>query len=263
MYYYGTSSQINPTLSYYTMLYCNSCTQNTFPTSSLSGYHYGCPDFLFWKLTTVSPAPTSTLGLPADTVTPTAPTGLIGIAGNQQATLRWNKNTQFDLAKYFIYRNTTNNPSTAALIDSVAGSPPDTNYTATGLTNGNTYYFWVKAADRFCVPRISAFSNVATVTPLSVPGTQNAVPKIFALHQNYPNPFNPVTKIKYDIPKGTFVTITVYDITGREVETLVNEYIAAGYHELTFDARNLASGVYFYKLEAGSFTSEKKMIVVK
>jgi hypothetical protein len=57
--------------------------------------------------------------------------------------------------------------------------------------------------------------------------------------------------------------MTVFDITGREVETLVNEYLAAGYHEADFDATNLASGVYFYKIEAGSFVDQKKMIVLK
>ena len=190
-------------------------------------------------------------------------TGLTAVSGNQQATLHWNKNTEFDIAMYYVLRNTTNNPATATLIDSVSGTPPDSNYTATGLTNGQTYYFWVKAADRFCVPRISGVSNVAQANPVVIAINQTGVPKAFALHQNYPNPFNPATKIKYDIPKGTIVRLTIYDLTGREVEVLVNEFIAAGYHEVTFDAQNYASGVYFYKLEAGTFTDRKKMIVLK
>ncbi len=263
MYYYGAPTTVNSSLTFIDMRYCNSCTQNTFPTTVLTGLHYGIPDFLFYKITTVSPAPTATFGLPADTNTPVAPSGLIGIAGNQTATLRWNKNTEFDLAKYFVYRGLTNVPASSSLIDSVGGTPPDTNYTATGLNNGTIYYFWVRAVDRFCSRRIGGYSNMATVTPVIVAGIQKGVPKVFALHQNYPNPFNPVTKILYDLPKGSIVRLMIYDITGKEVELLVNEYIAAGYHEVSFDAHNLASGVYFYKIEAGIFTDQKKMIVLK
>jgi hypothetical protein len=263
MYYFGPPTQINSSFTFINMMYCNSCTQNTYPTTTLTGQHYGIPDFLFYKITSVTPAPTATYGPAADTNTPASPTGLIGIAGNQQVTLRWNRNTEFDLAKYLIYRNTTNNPATSTLIDSVGGTPPDTNYTATGLVNGTTYYFWVRAADRFCSRRIGGYSNVATVTPVAITINTNKVPKVFALHQNFPNPFNPSTKIKYDLPKGSIVRLTIYDITGREVEVLVNEFIAAGYHEVTFDSQNLASGVYFYKIDAGVFSDKKKMIVVK
>lgn len=260
-YAYGTSTQINPAFTYGTMMYCNSCTQNTFPTTQLAGYHYGIPDLLFWKYNTVTPAPTATFGLPADTNTPAAPANLIGIAGNQQAQLKWSRNVDFDMAKYFVYRNTTNNPGSATLIDSV--NHPDTSYLATGLNNGTGYYFWVRAVDRFCVPRLSPFSNFALVTPSAIAKLGDPIPKVFALHQNYPNPFNPNTTIKFDLPKGSIVMLTVYDVTGRLVERLVGEYLAAGYHEVTFEAQNLASGVYFYKIEAGSFSDRKKMVLVK
>jgi Secretion system C-terminal sorting domain/Domain of unknown function (DUF2341)/Fibronectin type III domain len=260
-YYFGTSSQINSHLTYGDMKYCNSCTQNTFPTSTLSNYQYGYPDFWFYVAATpVSPAPTFTLGAPADTNTPAAPTNLTGSAGNQTAFLQWHKNTEFDVVKYYIYRHTSNNPGSSTLIDST--SQPDTVYTATGLNNGTPYYFWVRAVDAFCAPRISGYSNFALVTPVIVAGNQQ-VPKEFALHQNYPNPFNPVTTIKYDLPKNAFVRITVFDVTGREVEVLVNEFKTAGYHELSFSAENLASGAYFYKIEAGEFVTQKKMVVIK
>ena len=261
MYFYGTSSQIAPHLSYVAMKYCNSCTQNTFPTSTLTNYHYGIPDFLYYvPVTPVSPAPTVTTGAPADTNTPAAPTNLTGSAGNQTAYLQWNKNTEFDVVKYYIYRHTSNVPGSATLIDST--SQPDTVYTATGLNNGTPYYFWVRAIDAFCSPRISGYSNFALVTPVIVAGNQQ-VPKEYALHQNYPNPFNPVTTIQYDLPKNSFVRITVFDVTGKEVEILVNEFMTAGYHEISFSAQNLASGAYFYKMEAGTFVTQKKMVIVK
>ncbi len=103
------------------------------------------------------------------------------------------------------------------------------------------------------------------------------IPLQYMLFQNYPNPFNPTTKIKYSIPSSDLETghpdksgqvapsvqLKVYDILGRKVATLVNEEKASGNYEVTFDAKNLASGVYFYKIEAGDFTQSKKMIILR
>jgi hypothetical protein len=88
-------------------------------------------------------------------------------------------------------------------------------------------------------------------------------PKSFNLHPNYPNPFNPVTNIQYDIPEDALVTLKIFDLSGREVAILVNEYKVAGYYIYSFDASYLSSGVYFYKLEAGGFESVRKMILLK
>ncbi len=85
----------------------------------------------------------------------------------------------------------------------------------------------------------------------------------FILYQNYPNPFNPTTTINYQIPKYGMVTIKIYDILGREIKTLVNEYKPAGRYNITFNASNLASGVYFYRLQAGEFTETKKLLLLK
>jgi len=85
----------------------------------------------------------------------------------------------------------------------------------------------------------------------------------FELYQNYPNPFNPVTNIKYDLPKDVFVTIKIYDLLGREIKTLVNEFKSAGSHIVTFNGSELASGVYFYRLVTDRFTDTKKMVVLK
>ncbi|MEP0862683.1 MAG: T9SS type A sorting domain-containing protein, partial [Ignavibacterium sp.] len=87
----------------------------------------------------------------------------------------------------------------------------------------------------------------------------------FILEQNYPNPFNPSTKIKYVIPNGVrnLVTLKVYDVLGNEVATLVNEEKPAGIYEVEFNASKLSSGIYFYKLQAGSFVETKKMILLK
>jgi len=90
-----------------------------------------------------------------------------------------------------------------------------------------------------------------------------SIPKEYKLAQNYPNPFNPSTTIKYSIPSSEFITLKVFDVLGNEVETLVNEEKSAGSYEVNFNASNLASGIYFYTLQAGKFTETKKLILLK
>jgi hypothetical protein len=99
--------------------------------------------------------------------------------------------------------------------------------------------------------------------PVGVEPPGSNVPSSFALYQNYPNPFNPVTNIQYDIPKASNVSLKVYDMGGREISTLVNESKQPGTYNISFDASNLSSGAYFYKLTAGDFTKTMKMILVK
>ncbi|MBK6913317.1 MAG: T9SS type A sorting domain-containing protein [Ignavibacteriales bacterium] len=112
---------------------------------------------------------------------------------------------------------------------------------------------------------------------LSAVGVEEELPYNFELLQNYPNPFNPSTKIKYTIPtvtlslsKGdTYVTLKVYDVLGNEVAVLVDEFRQAGIYEVTFDASQLSSGIYFYTLkvypvsEAGIFIETKKLVLMK
>jgi hypothetical protein len=100
-------------------------------------------------------------------------------------------------------------------------------------------------------------------TTTSVSNQIVGIPKKYDLKQNYPNPFNPITKINYELPKDGFVKLTVYDILGREVRTLINEVKAAGYYSVDFDATSLSSGVYFYKLESGTFSDIKRMMLIK
>ncbi len=103
-----------------------------------------------------------------------------------------------------------------------------------------------------------------SLSPITgIVGNENGVPKSFELKQNYPNPFNPVTKINYSVPRAEFVTIKIFDILGREVSTLVNGKLEAGYYSFDFDASSLSSGVYLYKMNAGSFEKTMRMVVVK
>ncbi len=89
------------------------------------------------------------------------------------------------------------------------------------------------------------------------------IPEKYSLHQNYPNPFNPTTNIKFDIHKQGIATLKVYDLLGKEMETLVDEQLSVGTYEVTFNAGSLPSGIYFYVLKTGDFVESKKMILVK
>lgn len=116
------------------------------------------------------------------------------------------------------------------------------------------------SADGFYVDNIKIQNYQDVLTGV---GNNGNVPDRFLLEQNYPNPFNPVTKIKYQLPKAGFVKLTVFDALGKIVRVLVNENKPAGVYEDSFDALNMATGVYFYKLESAEFTDIKKMILVK
>ena len=102
-----------------------------------------------------------------------------------------------------------------------------------------------------------------SVGPNGIQPVSNEIPSKFSLSQNYPNPFNPGTKIKFEVPKSSFIKLTVYDAAGRELTTLVSEQLQAGVYSVDWNAVNSASGVYFYKLEGNGFSAVKKMALVK
>jgi hypothetical protein len=102
-----------------------------------------------------------------------------------------------------------------------------------------------------------------TGTGVTAVGQQTKAPVGFALYQNYPNPFNPSTGIRYRVSGSGIVTLKVYDVLGREVATLVNERKTPGSYSVRFDASGLASGVYFYRLQAGSFAETKKLLLLR
>jgi hypothetical protein len=99
--------------------------------------------------------------------------------------------------------------------------------------------------------------------PVGIHNNNGEIPSAYRLDQNYPNPFNPITIISYGLPKSSNVKLTIYDILGREVTVLVNEFKSIGNYSVEFDASELASGTYIYKIEAGEFVSSKKMALIK
>jgi hypothetical protein len=152
-----------------------------------------------------------------------------------------------------------------------------------GLANYNSYHVYLvdeRLNNSFKVSDDSKFtipSHVKNTNFRLLIGSQsfiqsnggNTAPASFTLYQNYPNPFNPTTTIRYAIPllrgdeRGVFVTLKLYDLLGSEVRTILNEYQFSGNYEIEFDASGLASGVYIYKMQAGSFTDSRKMILLR
>lgn len=108
-------------------------------------------------------------------------------------------------------------------------------------------------------------SNFVRIFQFNVTGMKNLPPvrKAYKLCQNYPNPFNPSTVISYQLPANSFVTLKIYDVLGRQVETLVNGRESAGTHLVVFNASNLVSGVYFYRLQTQAYSETKKLMVLK
>jgi N-acetylneuraminic acid mutarotase len=129
------------------------------------------------------------------------------------------------------------------------------------LANG--HYYWEVAAIN--ISGIGAYSSIWAfqINPTGINNYSSIIPKEFKLHNNFPNPFNPTTKIRFDLPKNVSVKIIVFDITGREIQQLVNRQLSAGAYEYEFNGSNFASGIYFYRIQAGNFTNVKRMVLIK
>lgn len=132
-----------------------------------------------------------------------------------------------------------------------------------GILSLNTKYYWrVNATNISGTGSWSGIWNFR-VNPTGVYQYSSEIPKEYKLHNNYPNPFNPTTKIRFDIPKISNVKISVYDISGRMINQLINSQVKAGQYEILWNANNLSSGVYFYRIETEGYTDVKRMLLVK
>jgi len=186
------------------------------------------------------------------------PTGLSAVAGTAKVVLTWTDNSSVEDG-YKVERST--NGTTWTVLATTNASA--TSYSDNGLADG-TYSYRVRAVDA-TVPE-SAYSNTASATVTTVVtgvSDLSGTPTEFALMQNYPNPFNPSTKIRFALPNSANVHIAVYNLIGQEIAQLASGEMSAGYHEVVWDASNVNSGIYFYRIQAGSFTELKKMILMK
>ena len=110
---------------------------------------------------------------------------------------------------------------------------------------------------------LGAYKLLGISSPATAVESEESIPSAYTLYQNYPNPFNPTTNIKFALPHSGHVKLTIYDALGREVETLVNNELAAGTHTLVWTAKNMASGIYLYRIEANNYVKVNKMLLVK
>ncbi len=200
-------------------------------------------------------------GMSIDNLAPHVPGGLTGAEVDYHAVIGWEQVPDEDLMFYTVYRKDANGNWVRI------ARTTDNTYTDTNVSLEHTYTYAVSATD--FAWNESAKSKELPIFVTSVDGKiSKAVPKDYALHQNYPNPFNPTTEIRYAIPKSANVTISIYNVYGQKVRTLVAGHKTPGYYVATWDGRadngrEVSSGIYFYEIHAGKFTATKKMTLMR
>ena len=164
--------------------------------------------------------------------------------------------------------NWTKYPSNPVLVPGGAGSTWDAERTNAGtvLRVRDTLHMWYEG---WRTPytsyqyRIGHATSPVVVTAIAMDDGKGNIPGAFLLAQNYPNPFNPSTTIRYGLPNRSHVTLTVYNTLGQQTAILQNGEQDAGYHEVQFDGKNLSSGVYFYRIQAGDFAATKRLLLLR
>jgi uncharacterized lipoprotein YddW (UPF0748 family) len=168
-----------------------------------------------------------------------------------------------DLIRYAVYRINSASPPVfpedLAHGEHVLSVQADRWLEDSPLPSDDPYYYVVTALNRN--HNESEPSEVIVITVTSVP--DDRIASTYSLQQNYPNPFNPETVIQFSIPSAQHVTLHIYDVLGRVVDVPVDTYLSAGQHRITFNAADLASGVYVYRIKAGEFIQSKRMVAIK
>ncbi|MBL8017707.1 MAG: DUF2341 domain-containing protein [Ignavibacteria bacterium] len=190
---------------------------------------------------------------------PKSPAGpSVTVLGSSSLRVNWVDSSSNE-DKFMIERS-TNGGSNWILRDSVAAGVVQ--YTDNGLTQNTQYCYRVYAKN--CIGASAPTTQVCgTTTFVGVSQTGAEIPKVFSLYQNYPNPFNPVTNIRFDIPKESSVKITIFDALGRVVKDIVNQRMQPGSYSVDWNASSYSSGIYFYRIQAGDYVNEMKMVLVK
>ena len=198
-------------------------------------------------------------GYSIDNLVPHAPSGLIASAGDDEIVLTWSKVPDEDFDYYTVYRSTESGFDPGLLEPYFV--TVDTSFTDFNVDLDTQYFYRIAAID--FSGNEGEFSEEVSAVIIGVDGERVGFPDKYTLAQNYPNPFNPETKIRFAFPEAEFTRIIIYDQLGREVTRLVYGHLGAGYHEVTWNASNYASGIYFYRLQAGEFVQTRKMVLLK
>lgn len=190
------------------------------------------------------------------------PQGLAAQPADDGILLTWNRNQENDLQRYAIYRSTKANFDPAAMA-TYTYATADTFYLDEKVSRDTTYYYAISAFDR--AGNESDFSAKVSAELLTEVADEDEqqIPKQYQLYQNYPNPFNAMTKIRFDLPNGSEVKISVFDVKGNLVKEISKRNYKAGQHEVILDTAGFATGIYFYKIEAGKFADVKKLVLIK
>jgi hypothetical protein len=203
-------------------------------------------------------------------IPPYKPTGLDGERENGYAKLKWNPNEEFDLKEYDIFKKTYDDSTQTYSSWHTLATTSDTFYVDSSFLPSyqwsDTAFYKITAVDS--ADQSSEYSDVYSA-PGEIRPFGDVIASIFlnikefVLGDNYPNPFNPTTTISFTIANDGFVTLKVYDIMGCEVASLLEGYRLQGDHRVTFDAGDLPSGVYIYRLESADHVVTKKMVLTK
>ena len=179
-------------------------------------------------------------------------------------TLLWGAypDTNYGVGGYRIYRSSGGTPQIVATPSNNTFTWTDSTVTIGGRL---TAHYYVVALNKNNQESGQSNSLAYNFTPDKrlVNNSKTTNIKFFNLAQNYPNPFNPTTEINYQLPKAGFVSLIIYDILGREVTTLVNEFKTEGSYDITFNASGFRSGIYICRLKVNDYVSSKKMILLK
>jgi hypothetical protein len=188
----------------------------------------------------------------------TSPTAVDTLRSGDTATLRWKSS---GVGTVDVDYSTNGGGSWSNIAANYTAHTDSINFTIPAGANGDSLKFRVIQSGS--VNRgVTYLSDEVPITKLDKVKPQK-IPYTFELSNNYPNPFNPTTTINYEVPSTNFVTLKVYDVLGRVVETLVNGARSAGKYSVTFDGSKLSSGVYFYRMTAGSYISTRKAVLMK
>ncbi len=208
----------------------------------------------------IAPTPSHIRGLGyVDPVLPVELSSLVSLVNGNEVILNWSTTSETNNSGFDIERSNVRGQASNEWINigNVTGNGTSSvqnsySFTDKNLASGN-YNYRLKQIDFNGNFEYFNLSNEVNV----------GIPAKFELSQNYPNPFNPTTKIEYQLPNDGNVNISVFDNSGKEVASLVNEFKSAGYYTVNFNGASLSSGVYFYKIASGNFSSVKKMMLVK
>ena len=191
--------------------------------------------------------------LPAGTLVPVELTSFSANVSDGNVILNWTTATELNNSGFEVERKAGGEFQTIAFVLGNGTTTEQHNYSyADNNLNSGSYTYRLKQVDYDGTFAYSNEVNVEITTPVK-----------FELSQNYPNPFNPTTKINFSIPQNSEVTLTVFNVLGQKVKTLVQGFMEAGKHTINFDASGFNSGIYLYKLEAGNFSEVRKMTLLK